>query len=266
MSNDYQTQTLDFDRAPAYAVLFHLGKKSMRPGGLELTKRLLNELKIGSADDVIEFAPGRGLTTKLVLALHPQSYTAVERDLVSQLKVQEILDDNGKGNCVVGTAQETGLPAECATVVFGEAMLTMQSKEQKLKIAKEAFRLLKPGGRYGIHETCLLDNVTSQEKKNEIEKGLRAALRVGARPLLLTEWKDLLEEAGFSVQNFIEAPMNLLTPKRLIQDEGVFGVLRFISRVIRSPNAHKRIHKIRRAFNTYGSYINSAALVAEKSE
>ena len=99
---------------------------------------------------------------------------------------------------------------------------------------------------------------------DEIEKGLREALRVGARPLLLTEWKELLEEAGFSVQQSVEAPMNLLTPKRLIQDEGVFGVLRFISRVIRSSNAHKRLHKIRGAFVKYGSYINSAALVAVK--
>ncbi len=264
MSNEYQAHILDFDKAPAYAVLFHLGKKSMRPGGLELTRRLLKELKISTADDVIEFAPGRGLTTKMVMELQPQSYIAVERDPVSQKKVQEIL--SGQGKCVVGTAQETGLQDECATVVFGEAMLTMQSREQKLRIAREAFRLLKSGGKYGIHETCLLENVASQEKRDEIEKALREALRVGARPLLLTEWKELLEEAGFVVQEFMEAPMSLLTPKRLIQDEGVFGVLRFISRVIRSKNAHRRLHKIRRAFTTYGSYIHSAALVAVKPE
>ncbi len=266
MSNEYQTHTLDFDKAPAYAVLFHLGKKSMRPGGLELTRRLLKELKINTADDVVEFAPGRGLTTKMVLELHPKSYVAVERDPLSQQKVQEILSGKGQGKCVVGTAQETGLQDGCATVVFGEAMLTMQSREQKLRIAREAFRLLKSGGKYGIHETCLLENVASQEKKNEIEKALREALRVGARPLLITEWKELLEEAGFVVQEFMEAPMNLLTPKRLIQDEGMFGVLRFISRVIRSKSAHKRLHKIRRAFTAYGSYINSAALVAVKPE
>ncbi len=134
----------------------------------------------------------------------------------------------------------------------------------KLKIAKEAFRLLKAGGRYGIHETCLLDNATAKEKKDEIEKALKEALRVGARPLLLTEWKELLVEAGFSVQEFIEAPMTLLTPKRLVQDEGVFGTLSFIYRVMRSPGAHQRIHKIRAAFGKYGSCISSAVLVAHK--
>ncbi len=264
MPENSHNPTLDFERAPAYSVLFHLGKKSMRPGGIELTKRLLNELKITTNDEVVEFAPGRGLTTKMVLKLHPQLYTAVERDPISQQKVQEILAIGRQGCCVVGTAQETGLPDECATVVFGEAMLTMQTKEKKLQIAKEAFRLLKPGGRYGIHETGLLENASSQEKKSEIEKALKEALRVGARPLLLTEWKNLLGEAGFSVQQVIEAPMNLLTPKRLIQDEGVLGALLFVSRVLRSPGAHQRIHKIRRAFGKYGIYLSSAALVAQK--
>ncbi len=62
----------------------------------------------------------------------------------------------------------------------------------------------------------------------------------------------------------IEAPMNLLTPKRLIQDEGVLGALVFFSRVLRSPGAHKRVHKIQRAFGKYGVFINSAALIAVK--
>ncbi len=243
-SENNQYHTLDFERAPAYAVLFHLGKKSMRPGGLALTQHMLNDLKIDSRDDVVEFAPGRGLTRKMVLKRDPRSYTAVERDAGSQQKIQEILNASGQGRCVVGKAEETGLPDECATVIFGEAMLTMQTQKTKLRIVQEAFRLLRPGGRYGIHETCLLDNAVSEEKKDEIEKALKKALRVGARPLLLTEWKDLLEKAGFSARQDFQAPMRLLSLKRLIQDEGLFGAMRFVSRVLRSPGAHQRIHKI----------------------
>ncbi len=264
MNENNHKRALNFEKAPAYAVLFHLGKKSMRPGGLELTKHMLNELKIDLDDEVVEFAPGRGLTTKIALEARPESYTAVERDPISQRKVQEILNHIGQGRCVVGNARETGLPDEGATVVFGEAMLTMQANETKLKIAKEAFRLLRPGGRYGVHETCLMDDAATQNRKNEIGKALKKALRVGARPLLMSEWKDLLEEAGFSVRKVFEAPMSLLTPKRLIQDEGVFGALRFVSRVMRSPGARRRILKIRGTFNKYRNHINSAALIAEK--
>ena len=41
-------------------------------------------------------------------------------------------------------------------MVFGEAMLSMQTAMHKEAILVEAARLLKPGGRYGIHELCLV--------------------------------------------------------------------------------------------------------------
>ncbi len=264
MSEKCQRCTLDFEKAPAYSVLFHLGKKSMRPGGVGLTQRMLHELKIAAHDEVIELAPGRGLTTKMVLDLNPRSYIAVERDPISQQSVQEILNTREQGQCVVGTAQATGLPDESATVVFGEAMLTMQSNENKLQIAREVFRLLKPGGRYGIHETCLQNTPGTQEKKSEIEKALREALRVGARPLFVHEWQELLADAGFAVQNVAEASMSLLSPKRLIQDEGLFGALLFISKVVRSAGAPRRLKKIRGTFARYAHYMNAAILIAEK--
>jgi hypothetical protein len=59
-----------------------------------------------------------------------------------------------RAEIVLGLAEQSGLPGACATVVYGEAMLSMQSQEQKNRIAAEARRLLAPGGRYGIHELC----------------------------------------------------------------------------------------------------------------
>ena len=240
MDESARQRKIDYSRAPAFEVLFHLGKMTMRPGGMELTHRMLDELQIEARDKVVELAPGRGATTRMVLKLLPQSYTAIERDVSSQQNVQEILREGELGQCVVGTAQTTGLDDGCASVVFGEAMLTMQTRAMKLKIAKEAFRLLIPGGRYGIHETCLKED-SSAEVKKEIESALRDALRVGARPLTLKEWEELLEEAGFSVRKTYEAPMLLLQPQRMIQDEGIKGSLQFVSRVIASPSARRRI-------------------------
>ena len=134
-------KTIDLARAPAFAVLFHLGKMTMRPGGMELTRRLLDGLQIGERDKIVELAPGRGATTRMVLRLLPQSYTAVERDHTSQQKVQEFLRNGELGRCVVGTAQATGLEDGCASVVFGEAMLTMQTRTAKLEIARQLARL-----------------------------------------------------------------------------------------------------------------------------
>lgn len=45
-----------------------------------------------------------------------------------------------RAEIVLGLAEQSGLPGACATVVYGEAMLSMQSQEQKNRIAA------KPGG------------------------------------------------------------------------------------------------------------------------
>jgi phospholipid N-methyltransferase len=147
MVNNTSQRKIDFSRAPAFQVLFGLGKKTMRPGGMELTRWMLKELQIEKTDAVVELAPGRGVTTRMILDFSPRSYTAVERDSISQKYLQAILHNGQLGQCVVGSAQDTGLNDGCASVVFGEAMLTMQTRESKLKIVKEAFRLLVPGGR-----------------------------------------------------------------------------------------------------------------------
>jgi hypothetical protein len=133
-----------------------------------------------------------------------------------------------------------------------------------LQIAKETFRLLEPGGRYGIHEICLVKDDLSVDLMREMEYDLRAALHVKARPLPLTEWRELLEEADFVVRQTLEAPMHLLEPRRMIQDEGFWGAARFVSRVLRSPVARRRVVQIRRTFKKYSEHLNAAALIAVK--
>jgi hypothetical protein len=45
-----------------------MGKRVQRPGGLELTHRLLGELAITSHDSVVEFAPGLGVKARMTLS------------------------------------------------------------------------------------------------------------------------------------------------------------------------------------------------------
>ena len=150
---------------PGHWVLARLGKRVLRPGGMQLTRRLLEALRIESTDEVVEFAPGMGITARLTLELRPASYTAVERDEAAATIVRSYLKGE-RQRCVVGNASDTGLPDQCATVVYGEAMLTMQTEEVKRQIVHEAHRLLKSGGRYGIHEMCLMaENLDENTKR-----------------------------------------------------------------------------------------------------
>jgi hypothetical protein len=67
------------EKLPGHWLLARLGKRILRPGGLELTRRLLEALRIGPADEVVEFAPGLSATAQLTLDRHPRRYTAIER-------------------------------------------------------------------------------------------------------------------------------------------------------------------------------------------
>ena len=71
--------SLGQQKMPGHWLLARLGKRVLRPGGMELTRRMIAALTIVSADDVVEFAPGLGITAQLALKRRPASYTAIER-------------------------------------------------------------------------------------------------------------------------------------------------------------------------------------------
>ena len=263
---------LDVARVPGHWLLARLGKRVLRPGGLELTKRMLNDLTIATSDAVVELAPGLGMSARLVLAREPFSYTGVERDEAAAAHISRLLRDEGddksgqQRSCIVGRAESTGLPDAGASVVFGEALLTMQTQAQKRKIVGEAWRLLKPGGRYGIHEMCLVPDSLEEAVKGEIQHALSAAIHVGARPLTVSEWRALLQGEGFQARTQSTAQMRLLEPQRLLQDEGIGRSIRFAFNLLRDSEARKRVFEMRKVFLQYQAHLGAIAIVAVKPE
>jgi hypothetical protein len=248
---------------PGHWVLARLGKRVLRPGGMELTRRMLAALTIVSADDVVEFEPGLGMTAQLALKRRPASYTAVERDPAAAKIVSSYLKDPTQ-KCVRGSADQTGLPSETATVVYGEAMLTMQTSEMKRRIVREARRLLKLGGRYAIHEMCLLGDDLDDDRRKEIYGALSGAIYVGARPLSVSEWRMLMQAEGFDVEVEVPAPMHLLELRRLLSDEGLKGTMRFIWNILRDRESRERVLVMRKVFRRYQSNLAAVMMICVK--
>jgi SAM-dependent methyltransferase len=251
------------EKMPGHWLLARMGKRVLRPGGLELTRRLLTALEIDERDDVVEFAPGLGITAQITIAANPRSYTAVERDPDAAATVTDYL--NGpRQQCVVGTAEETGIADAAASVVYGEALLSMQPPTTKARIVAEAARLLRPGGRYGIHELCLVPDNVDESVRNAIQVDLSDEIHVGVRPLTVQEWRELLSAAGLSVVAEQTAPMHLLEPLRLLKDEGLLRAIRFAWNVATHQAARRRVLTMRRVFRKYGRHLATIALVATK--
>ena len=251
------------EKMPGHWLLARMGKRVLRPGGLELTRRLLDLLAIDCNDDVVEFAPGLGITARMTLAREPRSYTAVERDHDAAATVARQLSGTGQ-RCVLGSAEKTGLPDASAGVVYGEAMLSMQPAIAKTRIVAEAARLLRPGGRYGIHELCLVPDKVSEATRDAIQRELTDDIHVGVRPLTVGEWRAVLESAGLTVAAECAAPMHLLEPLRIVRDEGLLRALRFVWNLVRHEPARRRVGAMRRTFRKYRRHLGAVVLVATK--
>jgi hypothetical protein len=254
---------IDAKKIPGHWLLARLGKRVLRPGGIELTRSLLAALSIQYNDDVVEFAPGLGVTMQLVLDHLPASYTAIERDEAAAGNLRHLLK-GPRQQCLIGLAEKTPLPSNSTTVAYGEAMLTMQGLLQKQQIIREAFRLLQPGGRYGIHEMCFVPDNLDDKIKNEIERELSESIHVGARPMTVGEWRALLEAEGFKVETEVTAPMRLLEPARLVKDEGIFGATRFAWNVLRDKDARTRVMAMRKLFRKHEANVAAVVFVAVK--
>lgn len=254
---------LDLTKMPGHWLLARMGKRVLRPGGIELTRRMLDALDVSPGDEVVELAPGLGVTARLTLARGPARYTAVERDAAAASQVRRYLTRD-VDRCIVGTAARTGLADASASVIYGEAMLTMHTAAQKAQIVGEAFRVLRPGGRYGIHELGLRPDELDEAAKARVARDLSGAIRVGARPLTRTEWRDVLERAGFEVVTEAVNDMHLLEPARIIADEGVAGAARIAFNVMTTPAARRRVLDIRGAFHTHAPHLYAVTLVARK--
>jgi SAM-dependent methyltransferase len=244
-------------------LLARLGKRVLRPGGAELTRRMLAGLDIGPDDHVVELGPGLGLTAELTLARNPASYTGVERDQDAVRRLQASLAGEGR-RFVRALGQETGLPDGSATAVYAEAMVTLETEDGKRRLLAEARRLLVPGGRLGLHELMLVPDDLPEPQKAEIQRQLTRSIRVRTRPLTASEWRQLLDGEGFELKIEEAAPMSLLSPGRFIRDEGVPGTLRFVGNALCHPAALRRLADMRSTFRRHRRHLGAIAIVATR--
>ena len=253
---------LSIQKMPGHWLLARFGKRVLRPGGLELTRRLLGGLEIQSDDDVVELAPGLGVTAQEILARRPQSYRGVERNEEAAAMARDSVGE--RGEIVVGNAESTGLSDGSASVVIGEAMLTMQSLFHKEAIVKEAMRLLRPGGRYGVHEIAVVGSGDPKEMEKEIASALSSSIHVGARPLSEASWREVFEKSGFVDVKVEYAPMHLLEARRMIADEGLGRAVMIAGRILLNPDARSRVLDMRRTFRKFGQSMQAIAITARK--
>ena len=249
--------------APGHWVLARAGKRVLRPGGAALSAAMLSRAGLAGAD-VVELAPGLGRTAAEIIKAHPASYTAIDRDPDAARRVAAVVGD--LGTVRQGEAADTGLDEASADVVVGEAMLTMQGDKGKAAIVAEAARVLRPGGRYAIHELGVTPDDIDEDYYTPLRRDLARSIHVNARPMTAAAWKELMEDAGLVVDWVDTAPMALLKVGRNIRDEGLGGFLRIARNVAADKALRQRVQEMAATFKRYEKDMVGIALVAHKPE
>ena len=250
-------------RMQGHWLLAKLGKRILRPGGRALTAKLLEQAKPAGDDDIVELGPGVGATAEVLLRANPRSYRGVDPNPEGRDAVKNILKKHPRADYVVADARDTGLDDALAALVVGEAMLTIQDDAGKNAIVAEAARLLRPGGRYAIHEMAWLPDHTDEERETA-RRELSRVIKVGARPLTLEGWTELLATHGLEAEWHDRAPLHLLEPRRIVSDEGLWGALRFWNNARRLPGASDRLKAMRQGFQLQGKLMGGIVILARK--
>lgn len=249
------------DTVPGHWLLARLGKRVLRPGGLRLTKLLLRRAEI-AGKHVVEFAPGMGRSALLVLDHHPAGYVGVDADPLAAAWIDKLV--SAQGRAVAAEAAASGLPDGSADVVLAEGVLTIQSERGKADIIAEGHRLLKPGGRYLLHELSVKDDAAADDDRATIRAALAHAMHVSARPKTIADWREMLEAQGFVVDEVLTSPLALLEPRRVIADEGIVRALKFARNVLRDRQTRERVMAMAKTLRQHKKILQAVGLVATK--
>lgn len=255
--------TQKIEKMSGHWLLAKIGKKVLRPGGIALTQHMLSMLNITSNDDVVEFAPGLGFTAEMTLKQKPKSYIGIDAEDNAVTYLNRKFEQS-PAVFQLGNAAQSLLPEQSTDKVYGEAMLSMHANHRKAEIIREAYRILKPQGYYAIHELALKPDDLDENVKLHIQKELAQAIKVNTRPLTVSEWTELLEKEGFKVLSIETAPMHLLEPQRIINDEGIWGSLTIAKNILLHPTMRKRVFQMKSIFRKHEKNMGAVVILARK--
>ena len=241
--------------------LARLGKTRLRPGGRKATDWLIASGDFSKDKKVLEVACNMCTTSIGLAKQYGCRIEGVDLDENALEKAKaNIAANNLQDKIHVQRANAMKLPFEDNTfdIVINEAMLTMLPVEAKMKAVAEYFRVLKPNGFLLTHDVMLVG-----DDHKTILENMRNAINVTVTPLTKEGWKQVFLDSGFRNIETFSGEMTLLSPKGLIDDEGVLGTLKIIKNAMKAEN-REQFKKMFRTFNDPERKLHFIAVCSQK--
>ena len=241
--------------------LARLGKKRLRPGGIEATDWLIQQGEFSENKQVLEVACNM-CTTSIELASRFKCHiTGIDMDPKALEKAKtNISKSNLKEYIKVQQGNALKLPFEDNTfdIVINEAMLTMLNDKAKEIAIKEYYRVLKPGGKLLTHDVAYLNPELS-----EVIDELRQTINVNVSPLSVTNWEKLFSQNKFSNVVSKNGKMTLMSASGMLKDEGVINTIRIVKNGRKKEN-RDMFKKMHHFFTQTGKDLKYIAVCSQK--
>lgn len=241
----------------AWPLARRAGFTALRPGGAEMTRRMLEGAGVTMGSRVVDLSPGGGATGRLAQAANLHSWTGVCSSAQAAARLRKGLTGHGH-ICVEAAADATGLADGDASVVVCEGLLSGLSDPRKALVAAEAHRLLRAGGRWGFHEIALRDD------DPELRALLGRSAHGGIRPLTLAGWRRLAEDAGLLVVGSMTGPLVVPTLRGLVTSEGPRGAGEILGRLVRPGLTGRRWRRALDLLQRNSDRLAAVVVIAER--
>lgn len=241
--------------------LARLGKTRLRPGGKLATDWLLANGDFRQDKKVLEIGCNTGTTAIQIAKQFGCQITAIDNDPEMLVKArQNIKENNLESLITLAQVDEITLPFDDNSfdIVITEATLTMLPAEAKEQAIKEYLRVLKPNGFLLTHDVLL-----NTDETEELLGELRDAINVTITPLTKEHWKQTFSQCGFRNVETFSGEITLLSPKGLIDDEGVVGAIKIIRNALKASN-RETFKKMFRTFNSSDKKLGFIAVCSQK--
>lgn len=203
----------------------NLGLEILHPGGAEVTRELAALAAIVPGTSVLDVAAGTGETARLLATEFGARITTVDvspsmierqrRNLSSRRPAVEVVEAD---------AHELPFRDECFDVALSECAVC--HFDQRRSIGEMA-RVVRPGGRVGIHDLCWKENAPDALKRRLLEIEQEAPGTIG-------DWIGVFESAGLDEVRAFERPRLIADWMRdMRQRLGLVGYLAIGATVLR---------------------------------
>lgn len=235
----------------------------VEPGGDEVAARVLEGLRLTAGERVVELAAGLGTTSVRVVAAGVGGLIAVEPDPLAIDRLRDRVA--GPGRTVRDRpVAATGLPDGSAAAVVVGAGLSVLGHEEKLAVVREAARLLRTGGRLGLHELAMVPPHEGEEAERSLADALVADGGPLLRPLTTDGWRALVAEAGLVSVGITLGALRPRPVRDLMREAGVRTAVALVRELALDQDLRREGERLRAALELNAGGLRAVAVLAER--